>query len=67
MRKAEFFLCDLDQMRRQNDAAGMTAPVTGIQRRVVGGGRCIAAVPEDRLDEIKVADQRTRSEETRFE
>ena len=64
VRQAGGFLGHLRQMRRENDAAGVAGPMFHVQAGVVLRQDRIAAVAEDALDEIQVADQAARREET---
>ena len=52
-----------DQMRRQDHAAGVPGPVHHVERGVVFGQIRIAAVAENALHEIQIADQAAGREE----
>ena len=66
VRQTEFLLGETDQMWRQDHAAGMPRPVVDVQPRIVGRKHRVAAVAEDALDEIQVADQGAGREKTDF-
>ncbi len=63
MRETQVFLLHAGEMRRQDDAAGMPAPMDGIERRVVFGQVGISAVAENAFHEIEIADQAGGREE----
>ncbi len=63
VRQAEASFFDSDEMRREDHAAGVAGPVGDVERGVVFGQMRIAAVAEDRFDEIEIADQAAGSEE----
>ncbi len=66
MRQAQVLLPDAHQVRRQDDAAGVAGPVQRIERRVVFRQVRIAAVAENALHEIEVADQAAGREKPDF-
>ena len=66
MREAEFPLGQAIQMRREDDAAGMTGPVFRIERGIIFRQVRIACVAKDAFDEVEICHQRTRNEKTRF-
>ena len=66
MGQAEFFLGVIGKMRSQDHAAGVAGPVLDIEAGIVAGKKRIAAVAEDHLDEIEIADQRAGGEEAHF-
>ena len=60
----KLFLGQLDQVRGQDHASGVSCPMLDIQRRVVVGQKRIPCVPKNRLDKVQVADQAPWSKET---
>ncbi len=64
--QAEFLLGQSDQVRGEDDAAGVSGPVLHVQAGVALGQMGIAAIAEDALHEIQVADQVARREEADF-
>ena len=60
MGQTQFLLRQRDQVRRQDHGPGVTGPMDDVEPRVVFRHERIARVAEDRLDEIQIADQRTR-------
>ena len=66
VRQSHFALRQLREVWREDHAAGVSRPVLDIERRVVDRHERIARVAEDRLDEVEIADQRSRREEADF-
>ena len=66
MRQADRFFRGLDQVRREDDAAGVAAPMFRIQRRIVLRQQRITRVSKNAFDEIQVAHQISGNEETDF-
>ena len=66
VRQAQFAFGQRDQMRGEHHAAGVPAPVFHVECGVVFRQIGIAAVAEDALDEIQVADQVAGRKETDF-
>jgi hypothetical protein len=64
MRQAEFLFGQVDQVRSQDDAAGVAAPVINVQARVIFRYQRVARVAENRLDKVEIADQRSGGEKT---
>jgi len=63
MRKPQFLLPDAHNMGSQNHTAGVSGPMQDVQRGIVFRQIGIAAVAEDGLHEIQIADQIARREE----
>ena len=63
MGQAQVLLLHAGEVRRQDDAAAMSAPVDGIERGVVFRQVGIAAVAENAFHEIEIADQAGGREE----
>ena len=66
MRQAERGFLHADKMRRENHAAGVAGPVGDVESGVVFGQMRIAAIAEDRFDEIEIADEAAGREEARL-
>ena len=66
LRESEQMLGHADEMRREDHAAGVAGPTVRVERGVVFGQVRVAAVAEDRFDEIEIGNQRTGDEEARF-
>ena len=65
-REAEFLFREQREVRGEHDAAGVAAPVFGIERGVVFREARIAGVAEDAFDEVEIADETAGDEETDF-
>ena len=66
MRKSHFLLCESIQVRSQDHASGVSAPMLGIEGGVIFWEQRVAGITEDALDEIEVRHQRSGDEETNF-
>ena len=66
LRQPEQVLGHADQMRREDHAAAVPGPAVGVERGVVFRQVGVAAVAEDRLDEVEIGDQRAGDEEASF-
>ena len=63
VREADGFFRGLDQMRREDDAAGVAGPMLRVERGVIFRQQRITAVAENAFHEIQVAHQVARHEE----
>ena len=66
MRQADGFFRHLNQMRREDDAAGVAGPMFAVERGVIFRQQRVAAVFKNRFDEIEIANEVARHEETDF-
>ncbi len=66
MGKPKLLLRESHDMRRQHDAAGVSGPMRHIEARIVLRKVGIAAVAENALHEIEIADQAARCDEPDF-
>lgn len=57
--EAEFLFAEADEVRGEDDAAGVASPVVGIERGVILGEEGVASVAENRFDEIEITGHRT--------
>src|SRR6516162_2794230 len=64
--EAGFPFCDADEVRRENDAAGVASPMFGAECGIIFGQTGVAGVTEDAFDKIEITDQATRREEADF-
>ncbi len=66
MGQADGLFCDLHQMRRENDAAGVPRPMLRIKAGIVLRQQGIAGVAKNAFDKIQVAHEIARGEEPDF-
>ena len=66
MRKSHFLLCQSIEVRSQDHASGVSAPMFGIKGGIIFWEQRVAGITENALDEIEVRHQRSGDEETNF-
>ena len=63
MRKTNLLLGETVEVRGQNHAAGVAAPVLGIEGRVIFRQHRVTCIAKDALNEVQIGHQRSRHEE----
>jgi hypothetical protein len=66
VRQADGFFRGLDEMRREDDAAGVAGPMFGVERGIIFRQQRIAAVAKNAFDKIQIAHEISRNKKTDF-
>ena len=66
MRKSDRFFRSLDQLRREDNAAGVAGPMFGVERGIIFRQNRIAAVSKNAFDEIQIAHEIAGHKKTDF-